>query len=180
MIPWFYSCLVYKHRGTGVKTIPSAAPVHKVLIQLSSSDRFHFSVPQNSMNLPPDKVRLLRSYDNEKKWELICDQVGGVYKVIEFQFVPAWLTGASYLTSSTLIQEERMLECLLVYIQLLNPKWLPGQLEWCFRTSWAVKTYILLVFIRAIRVIFRLVFTQLISYLLCFAVTFANNRCFML
>uniref|UniRef100_A0AAV2LBM3 Formin-like 2b n=1 Tax=Knipowitschia caucasica TaxID=637954 RepID=A0AAV2LBM3_KNICA len=29
---------------------------------------------QNSMNLPPDKVRLLRSYDNEKKWELICDQ----------------------------------------------------------------------------------------------------------
>lgn len=30
------------------------------------------------MNLPPDKVRLLRSYDNEKKWELICDQVGGV------------------------------------------------------------------------------------------------------
>ena len=30
---------------------------------------------QNSMNLPPDKVRLLRCYDNEKKWELICDQV---------------------------------------------------------------------------------------------------------
>lgn len=32
-------------------------------------------VLQNSMNLPPDKVRLLRQYDNEKKWELICDQV---------------------------------------------------------------------------------------------------------
>uniref|UniRef100_A0A671YWN1 Formin-like 2b n=1 Tax=Sparus aurata TaxID=8175 RepID=A0A671YWN1_SPAAU len=31
-------------------------------------------VQPNSMNLPPDKVRLLRSYDNEKKWELICDQ----------------------------------------------------------------------------------------------------------
>lgn len=31
---------------------------------------------QNSMNLPPDKARLLRQYDNEKKWELICDQVG--------------------------------------------------------------------------------------------------------
>lgn len=30
------------------------------------------------MNLPPDKVRLLRSYDNEKKWELICDQVSMV------------------------------------------------------------------------------------------------------
>uniref|UniRef100_A0A8C3M187 Formin like 2 n=1 Tax=Chrysolophus pictus TaxID=9089 RepID=A0A8C3M187_CHRPC len=29
---------------------------------------------QNAMNLPPDKARLLRQYDNEKKWELICDQ----------------------------------------------------------------------------------------------------------
>ncbi|XP_029818046.1 formin-like protein 2 [Manacus vitellinus] len=29
---------------------------------------------RNSMNLPPDKARLLRQYDNEKKWELICDQ----------------------------------------------------------------------------------------------------------
>uniref|UniRef100_S4RZZ7 Formin like 2 n=1 Tax=Petromyzon marinus TaxID=7757 RepID=S4RZZ7_PETMA len=28
----------------------------------------------NSMNLPPDKARLLRQYDAEKKWELICDQ----------------------------------------------------------------------------------------------------------
>uniref|UniRef100_A0A3Q3JUT6 Formin-like 2a n=1 Tax=Monopterus albus TaxID=43700 RepID=A0A3Q3JUT6_MONAL len=28
----------------------------------------------NSMNLPPDKARLLRQYDNEKKWELVCDQ----------------------------------------------------------------------------------------------------------
>uniref|UniRef100_A0AAR2KI68 Formin-like 1a n=1 Tax=Pygocentrus nattereri TaxID=42514 RepID=A0AAR2KI68_PYGNA len=29
---------------------------------------------QNSMNLPPDKVKLLCQYDNEKKWELVCDQ----------------------------------------------------------------------------------------------------------
>ncbi|MBN3296461.1 FMNL1 protein, partial [Amia calva] len=28
----------------------------------------------NSMNLPPDKVKLLSQYDNEKKWELVCDQ----------------------------------------------------------------------------------------------------------
>lgn len=27
------------------------------------------------MNLPPDKVEILVQYDNEKKWELICDQV---------------------------------------------------------------------------------------------------------
>uniref|UniRef100_A0A8C2L1B8 Formin like 1 n=1 Tax=Cyprinus carpio TaxID=7962 RepID=A0A8C2L1B8_CYPCA len=26
------------------------------------------------MNLPPDKVKLLCQYDNEKKWELVCDQ----------------------------------------------------------------------------------------------------------
>ncbi|XP_045321825.1 formin-like protein 3 isoform X3 [Leopardus geoffroyi] len=31
-------------------------------------------VLQSSMNLPPDKARLLRQYDNEKKWDLICDQ----------------------------------------------------------------------------------------------------------
>ncbi len=34
-----------------------------------------FCLSQNSMNLPPDKVRILRQYDYEKKWELICDQV---------------------------------------------------------------------------------------------------------
>uniref|UniRef100_A0AAY3ZZS3 FMNL2 protein n=1 Tax=Denticeps clupeoides TaxID=299321 RepID=A0AAY3ZZS3_9TELE len=28
----------------------------------------------NSMNLPADKVKLLHQYDNEKKWELVCDQ----------------------------------------------------------------------------------------------------------
>lgn len=37
-----------------------------------SADTLH---PQNSMNLPPDKMKLLNQYDNEKKWELICDQV---------------------------------------------------------------------------------------------------------
>uniref|UniRef100_A0A668AX80 Formin like 1 n=1 Tax=Myripristis murdjan TaxID=586833 RepID=A0A668AX80_9TELE len=27
------------------------------------------------MNLPPDKLKLLSQYDNDKKWELVCDQV---------------------------------------------------------------------------------------------------------
>uniref|UniRef100_A0A8C5GSR0 Formin-like protein 1 n=1 Tax=Gouania willdenowi TaxID=441366 RepID=A0A8C5GSR0_GOUWI len=31
-------------------------------------------VPINTMNLPPDKVMILSQYDNEKKWDLICDQ----------------------------------------------------------------------------------------------------------
>ncbi|XP_049481372.1 formin-like protein 3 isoform X5 [Panthera uncia] len=33
-----------------------------------------FALVLSSMNLPPDKARLLRQYDNEKKWDLICDQ----------------------------------------------------------------------------------------------------------
>lgn len=44
------------------------------------------SLFQNSMNLPPDKARLLRQYDNEKKWELICDQVG----IDRYHRCPKW------------------------------------------------------------------------------------------
>jgi len=34
-----------------------------------------FLVLQASMDLPPDKAKLLKQYDNEKKWDIICDQV---------------------------------------------------------------------------------------------------------
>ena len=27
------------------------------------------------MDLPPDKAKVLKGYDDEKKWDLICDQV---------------------------------------------------------------------------------------------------------
>lgn len=30
---------------------------------------------QASMDLPPDKAKLLKNYDYEKKWDIICDQV---------------------------------------------------------------------------------------------------------
>ncbi|XP_068605472.1 formin-like protein 1 [Brachionichthys hirsutus] len=33
-----------------------------------------FNVVLSYMNLPPDKLELLSQYDNEKKWELVCDQ----------------------------------------------------------------------------------------------------------
>ncbi|KAM6966825.1 formin-like protein 1 [Tautogolabrus adspersus] len=33
-----------------------------------------FNVVLSYMNLPPDKLKLLSQYDNEKKWELVCDQ----------------------------------------------------------------------------------------------------------
>ena len=39
---------------------------------------------QNTMNLPPDKVKILSQYDNEKKWDLICDQVS-----LSSRFTPA-------------------------------------------------------------------------------------------
>ncbi|KAK8758375.1 hypothetical protein V5799_003996 [Amblyomma americanum] len=32
------------------------------------------SLSQNSMDLPPDKAKLLKQYDDEKKWDMICDQ----------------------------------------------------------------------------------------------------------
>lgn len=34
------------------------------------------------MNLPPDKVKILSQYDNDKKWDLICDQVGSTVETI--------------------------------------------------------------------------------------------------
>ncbi|XP_043958714.1 formin-like protein 1 isoform X3 [Gambusia affinis] len=33
-----------------------------------------FNAALDTMNLPPDKVQILSQYDNEKKWDLICDQ----------------------------------------------------------------------------------------------------------
>ncbi|XP_071327693.1 formin-like protein 1 [Trachinotus anak] len=33
-----------------------------------------FNVVLSHMNLPPDKLKLLSQYDNDKKWELVCDQ----------------------------------------------------------------------------------------------------------
>jgi hypothetical protein len=31
------------------------------------------------MDLPPDKAKLLKQYDDEKKWDIICDQVSALY-----------------------------------------------------------------------------------------------------
>ena len=39
---------------------------------------------QNSMDLPPDKAKLLKGYDDDKKWELICDQVTSLFILIQW------------------------------------------------------------------------------------------------
>ena len=31
------------------------------------------------MDLPADKAKLLKNYDDEKKWDIICDQVKYVF-----------------------------------------------------------------------------------------------------
>jgi len=46
----------------------------KARVAKTHSSRLHFFI-QASMDLPPDKAKLLKSYDDDKKWELICDQV---------------------------------------------------------------------------------------------------------
>uniref|UniRef100_A0A8D0HM13 Formin like 3 n=1 Tax=Sphenodon punctatus TaxID=8508 RepID=A0A8D0HM13_SPHPU len=49
-------------------------PPGKVPMPESGELEERFALVLSSMNLPPDKARLLRQYDNEKKWDLICDQ----------------------------------------------------------------------------------------------------------
>uniref|UniRef100_A0A8C3ITV1 Formin like 2 n=1 Tax=Chrysemys picta bellii TaxID=8478 RepID=A0A8C3ITV1_CHRPI len=59
--------------GSSVGGRSSPADIALSPHEVNLSHLFSLS-PQNAMNLPPDKARLLRQYDNEKKWELICDQ----------------------------------------------------------------------------------------------------------
>ena len=44
-----------------------------IIATIKSNDVLSFF--QLSMDLPPDKAKLLKNYDNEKKWDIICDQV---------------------------------------------------------------------------------------------------------
>lgn len=60
------------------------------------------------MNLPPDKARLLRQYDNEKKWELICDQVSNWLSCFYFLFAHLYAStecrSEKYLLQSNAVQ----------------------------------------------------------------------------
>lgn len=37
------------------------------------------------MDLPPDKAKLLKNYDYEKKWDIICDQVRSLLNLSHFE-----------------------------------------------------------------------------------------------
>ena len=39
------------------------------------------------MDLPPDKAKLLKQYDDEKKWDIICDQVSALYYLWSGAFI---------------------------------------------------------------------------------------------
>ncbi|XP_051894779.1 formin-like protein 1 isoform X2 [Pristis pectinata] len=59
--------------GKEIRTQQATVPKQPVPINDGELEE-RFSQVLNCMNLPPDKVKLLSQYDNEKKWELICDQ----------------------------------------------------------------------------------------------------------
>ncbi|KAG7459683.1 hypothetical protein MATL_G00213250 [Megalops atlanticus] len=60
--------------------VPSPSPLQKQpaspKLPMPAEDELEerFNVVLSSMNLPPDKMKLLSQYDNDKKWELVCDQ----------------------------------------------------------------------------------------------------------
>ncbi|KAM6449793.1 formin-like protein 1 isoform 3-T3 [Liasis olivaceus] len=64
-----------KSQPTASSPLPPKQPAPPKLPMPSAEElEERFGHVLNSMNLPPDKMKLLSQYDNEKKWELICDQ----------------------------------------------------------------------------------------------------------
>lgn len=41
------------------------------------------------MDLPPDKAKLLKNYDDDRKWEIICDRVSD-WMSCPFYFLPCY------------------------------------------------------------------------------------------
>ncbi|KAI1884120.1 hypothetical protein AGOR_G00223170 [Albula goreensis] len=56
------------------KPLQKQASTPKIPMPAQEELEERFNVVLNSMNLPPDKVKLLSQYDSDKKWELVCDQ----------------------------------------------------------------------------------------------------------
>ncbi|XP_053683653.1 formin-like protein [Sabethes cyaneus] len=79
-------CSLLPSPSSGISSIdtwkPSSCHVRQASIRsrnlqpmpdISELDR-RFAKVLASMDLPPDKAKLLKNYDNEKKWDIICDQ----------------------------------------------------------------------------------------------------------
>lgn len=37
------------------------------------------------MDLPPDKAKLLKNYDDERKWDIICDQASSLKRKLKIE-----------------------------------------------------------------------------------------------
>ncbi|KAH3719376.1 hypothetical protein DPMN_062208 [Dreissena polymorpha] len=60
----------FKHHELRFSSMPIRIPMPDDPAELER----RFTKVLNSMDLPPDKAKLLKNYDDEKKWELVCDQ----------------------------------------------------------------------------------------------------------
>ncbi|XP_023691360.2 formin-like protein 1 isoform X1 [Paramormyrops kingsleyae] len=69
-----------EREGRGLSDVSASAPSlrqpppQKIPMPPEEELEERFSAVLSSMNLPPDKAKLLCQYDSEKKWELVCDQ----------------------------------------------------------------------------------------------------------
>uniref|UniRef100_A0A4W5PHX6 Formin like 1 n=1 Tax=Hucho hucho TaxID=62062 RepID=A0A4W5PHX6_9TELE len=66
--------LLYRHATFNFEWRSIICMCLKMLMTRPDTCSQMVSISYHYMNLPPDKLSLLSQYDNDKKWELICDQ----------------------------------------------------------------------------------------------------------
>ncbi|XP_072299092.1 formin-like protein 1 isoform X2 [Eucyclogobius newberryi] len=60
--------------GDSTLSLKKQPPPPKLPMPPEEELQERFNMVLGYMNLPPDKLQLLSEYDNDKKWELVCDQ----------------------------------------------------------------------------------------------------------
>ncbi|GFN83519.1 formin-like protein [Plakobranchus ocellatus] len=65
----------YESRGGGLELQRKpSVPVPRLPMPDGVELERRFTKVLTSMDLPPDKAKVLKGYDDERKWDLICDQ----------------------------------------------------------------------------------------------------------
>ena len=65
----------HEYKGHNIRSTPDTAMTTRRLPPPDPKElEQRFTKVLASMDLPPDKAKLLKGYDDDKKWELICDQ----------------------------------------------------------------------------------------------------------
>lgn len=75
------------------------------------------------MDLPPDKAKLLKQYDDEKKWDIICDQVTEFYHFFTWQmlaYFTIWLVKCLYGYYSEKLGENKLRRLDMLIIKLFT------------------------------------------------------------